>query len=330
MDSRMALPLNDEQLSPGMRVLPRFLLLRHDQAAGTPLNVEANDLTLRLKTEILLDVPLRERQKDWRHEWRMQDFADRLWPGGWVRDRDIPLLVDTIYRVDKIRFLTEVDGIPWWRKTFDIPMIPHPSASLDGSFPVTVHHPAAEGWGGLVHLPTVRELGKISDCAYRAGLGLAKMWAEVPENRSATFIQPTRPRILRNERGLLIDSQGETILSADGAPVTDLTDDRIVFLDEFDGLTSLGDAARERNPEADLYPSLSDDELALLCYPTATSEGNRGRRDTLARRIKPVLLTLEERGFCNIEEVHQGGATSWRILPPEDWGPNYEGRCGRP
>ena len=323
MDSRMALPLNDEHLSPHMRVVPELLLLRHDQGAGTLLEAEGADLTLRLTTEVLLDVPIKRRQAEWERIWSIREFGDRLWPNGWDRDRDKAPLVATIYRIDLFRFPTEGDGGPWERKLFTIPDLPDISVSLDAFFALIVQPPATEGWGGLVHLPTIRALGQISDCAYRAGLGLAKMWAEVPENRSATFIQPTRPRVLRNERGLLIDSRGESILNADGVPVTDLMDDRIVFLDEFDRPTSMDDAARERNPEADLYPSLSDDELALLCYPTATGEGNRGRRATLARRIKPTLLALQERGFCKIEEVPQGGATFWRILPPEGWGANY-------
>ena len=247
------MPATYEQLSPEMRALPKCMLLRHDEAAGKPLNTEAGRLTLRLSTELLLDVPLNKRNCDWERDWTMRELADRLWPSGWDRDRDIKRLVGAICRVDEIRFPTTVDGVDWQRKMFQFPLIPLPSASPDSPFPVTVPHPAAAGSSGLVYLPTLRELGTISDCAYRLGLGLAKVWSET-----------------------------------------------------------------------DLHPELSEDDLALLCYPTLFGEANQSRRKTLTRKIKLVLWALRDRGICEIELVSQeDGSSSWRILAPEGWGPNY-------
>lgn len=79
------MPVTDEQLLPSMRLLPRSLHLRHDQAAGTPWNVHLNDLTLRLTTKMLLDVPLRKGRKHWERDWSMtkprqpQPFLSVVW-----------------------------------------------------------------------------------------------------------------------------------------------------------------------------------------------------------------------------------------------------------
>ncbi len=254
------MPATDEQISPDMRVVPESLLLRHDEAAGTPLNTKTGRLTLRLSAELLLDVPLNKRNCDWERDWSMRELADRLWPSGWDRESDVARLVDAIFRVDNFRFLTTVDGVDWHRKMFRFPLIPLPSASPYTPFPVTVPHPAAAGSGGLVHLPTLRELGTISDCAYRVGLGLAKVWSEAPEVRS----------------------------------------------------------------EAGLHPELSDEDLALLCYPTMVGEAHQSRRKALIPKIKLAIWTLRDREFCEIEQVsHEDRSSSWRILPPKGWGPNY-------
>ena len=110
-----------------------------------------------------------------------------------------------------------------------IPQIPDMSARPGLEFPVTVRYPAVSGWGGIIHLPTLRELGVLSDIAYRAGLGVAQMWGNVAGNRGGRYVQAERPRMARNPAGQLVDTRGEVILGDDGLPIDDWRATGVVF-----------------------------------------------------------------------------------------------------
>ena len=196
-----------EQPGSEMRVIPSHLLYRHDVNLNAPLRVEVDELTLRLTVELLTDVPIDSRQKDWTSERTLAELADMLWPEGWQPDKDIPQLIATIWRVDNLYFPREIDGTSWWQEMFLIPQIPDMSARPDLEFPVTVRYPAVSGWGGIIHLPTLRELGVLSDTAYRAGLGVAQMWGDVAGNRGGRYVQAECLRMARNPAGQLVDDR---------------------------------------------------------------------------------------------------------------------------
>lgn len=102
-----------EQFGSEMRVIPLDLLYRHDVNLNAPLRVDVNELTLRLTVELLVDVPIDSRRKDWTRERTLGELANLLWPEGWQFDRDIPQLVGTIWRVDNLYFPREIDGTSW-------------------------------------------------------------------------------------------------------------------------------------------------------------------------------------------------------------------------
>ena len=315
--------LTDEQLSAGIRVLPPSLLSRHDQNGSTPLATGVTELTLRLTVELLVDVPPERRYEDWERHWSIQELSKIAWLGGWGLQGDITTLITALWSLDEMRFGMEVDGGTQWRKMFDIPLIPAVGMDPDLMFSVTIPYQSVSGWGGFVHLPKLREMSALSNLAYRCGIAFAQIWGGVPENRSGSFVGATRPRAARDLAGRLVDASGDVILDVDGAPANDWAIPGVLFLDSAGRRVPLEKAARERNPFADVYPVLSEEDTITACYPTLIGVDNRDRRFALVDRVREVIASMQERGYCLIEEVDTAGSSGWRVMPPEGWGTCY-------
>ena len=70
---------------------------------------------------------------------------------------------------------------------------------------------------------------------------------------------------------------------------------------------------RERNPAADRYPVLSDDDLIRLCYAAVLRDAHK--RGAQRTRSRAVLETLAAEGDVVIER----NADGWRVLPGPRW-----------
>ena len=109
-------------------------------------------------------------------------------------------------------------------------------------------------------------------------------------------------------------------------PVAGFNDDRLVFLDASKRPVQgralaerRGLAARERNPYANRYPVLLNQDILMLCYPADAAELTGNLRYQRLARAKQAIQAMEEVGYCIIEPAEgQFGERGYRILPT-DW-----------
>ena len=143
-----------------------------------------------------------------------------------------------------------------------------------------------------------RQLGKNSGPQFNAYHAAAALWDKYGTVRGK-LIDPTRPVENRNETGALLDANGNPIRNARGTTITNLYDERAVSkLD------------RERNPAADRYPILSEEDLIRACNPNSYKKANRRK---VLQRAKAYWIAMEKEGIISIEKKGSG----WRILPSE-------------
>ena len=153
--------------------------------------------------------------------------------------------------------------------------------------------PGVNAQGPLVYRPALRELGQQSAMRYRAALGLCWMWDRYGAH-NGRYIQPTRPRLARDEHDRILDAEGTIFVGKDGQPVRTYTVQKrqkgkltriarpgIVPLDESGQPVPLSAAAQERNPAADRYPILTPAQLVELLV-LAYSDGRTDRSPELS------------------------------------------------
>ena len=99
-----------------------------------------------------------------------------------------------------------------------------------------------------------------------------------------------------------------------GAAVTKWTDRRAVLLDA-DGrpVPTVGEAARERNPDATLHPWLTAASIVALGYPPERGLSASALSMRKARVLED-LAAFEAEGLI-VFEAHPDGRR-WRVLPP--------------
>ena len=241
--------------------------------------------------------------------------------------RDIERLRANLWEVDQIRIRTILPGYKapgLWRPVGVTLM---PVADLDSPIIFDIELPPGSVGGAMIDRSALRYFGTKSALKYAAAIGLPYYWDKYGTHRHGTRpIQATRPRILRTKEGLALGADEEVLLNKRDQPVAGFNDDRLMFLDDFkrpvQGRTLVERrrlAARERNPYADRYPVLLNNDMLTLCYPADAAELTGNLRYQRLTRAKRALRAMEKVGYCVIEPAEgKFGEQGYRILPT-DW-----------
>lgn len=279
------------------------------QGRGAPL-------ALRLFVEAVLTVPRDQRSGVTRIALTLRDWRDWLWANGGVS------LAKAWPRLKRALVLVHNARIPWhdadvgglW-SAVRVVNVPRGAVCLDDHLVFDVELPPGSDRGPWVNRPRLRLWGMHSAPAYRAMLGLATLWNTYGTTRVkrrgrmvTTRIRATRPTVRRDDAGQVLDARGQVLTGRGGYPVRSNWDSRAVRT-----------GTRERNPAADRYPVLSDDDLIRLCYAAVLPEAHK--RGEQRKRSRAVLDTLEAARDVVIERDAggAGGCRGWRILPGPPW-----------
>ena len=276
------------------------------QGRGAPL-------ALRLFVEAVLTVPRNQRSGVTRIALTLRDWRDWLWANGGVS------LAKAWPRFTRALFLVHNARIPWadtdggglW-SAVRVVNVPRGAVCLDDHVVFDVELPPGSDRGPWVNRPRLRLWGMHSAPAYRAMLGLATLWNTYGTTRVTTpragwrttshpghtAHSPPGRRLVR------CSTPGGKVLTGPGA-------------DTPYGRTGTARAVRtgtrERNPSADRYPVLSDDDLIRLCYSVVLPDAHK--RGAQRTRSRAVLETLAAEGDVVIERDADG----WRVLPGPRW-----------
>ena len=263
-------------------------------------------LALRLFVEAVLTVPRDQRSGVTRIVLTLRDWRDWLWANGGVS------LAKAWPRFTRALLLVHNARIPWagglW-SAVRVVNVPRGAVCLDDHVVFDVELPPGSDRGPWVNRPRLRLWGMHSAPAYRAMLGLATLWntygttrVTTRGQRRTTHIQATRPTVRRDADGQVLDTRGQVLTGRGGHPVRSNWDRRAVRT-----------GTRERNPAADRYPVLSDDDLIRLCYAAVLRDAHK--RGAQRTRSRAVLETLAAEGDVVIEQ----NADGWRVLPGPRW-----------
>lgn len=267
----------------------------------------------------LLSMPRDQRRPGGRYEWRptLREIRDLLWPARPAQVRGRTRAVSSwrpsvhatgLYSALQAVNLAEVglpDGDTWrpmrvWRNP-DI-------ANLDREAIIEIRLPGASDRGPQVDKIALAAAGVVSDPAFDLELGLAYLWDDAKARTGGhSRIRATRPEVLRNERGHIVNAAGQVVVER-GRPAT-----------RWDHPQAVRTGGQERHPQADRVRVLIRKERRLLAYgPAGDKRSEHIRQEqTAADRL---LEKLETAGRIVIERDAidpRTGRRGWRIL--EAW-----------
>lgn len=266
----------------------------------------------------LLSMPRDQRRPGGRYEWRptLREIRDLLWPPRPAQVRGQTRAVSS-YRPNKHAWgllsalqavnLAEVglpDGDTWrpmrvWRN----PDIAH----LDREAIIEIRLPGASDRGPQVDKIALAAAGVVSDPAFDLELGLAYLWDDAKARNGGYRIYATRPEVLRNEHGHIVDAAG-TVLMERKRPST-----------RWDHPGAVRTGRQERHPQADKVRVLTREERHRLAYgvregiDTGTQTRERNATDRLLSRLEAAGRIVFERNAID----PRTGKPGWRIL--EAW-----------
>ena len=245
----------------------------------------------------------------------LRDFVDWLYPNGWNKTNQLPILRKALYDVHNRR-------ISYERREWSIVQVlalPEEITELDDLLPMVIRYPdGIEGHGPMIDVPRLRQYGLESAPKWRAWIRLHYLWDTAKQKNGGHPIYATRPEVMRNKQGYITRANGEVITSGD-----------IYRTKKGKRRAKAGNIPRnewhhpeaistghERNPTCDKIPVLTDEQLVMLFY-----DGREVDQATMRRRksdsIKS-LLDMEEDGVIVVEKDaidENRGVKGWRILP---------------
>lgn len=175
---------------------------------------------------------------------------------------------------------------------------------LDSEVIIQIELPSGSDHGPAVNKPSLIEAGTISDPAFDLELGLAYLWDEAKARNGGRRIYATRPEVLRNSHGNIVDATRKVIMER-GRPAT-----------RWNHPKAIRTGCQERNPQADKVRILTREDRRRLAYGIPGQK----KRPQLANERKMVdrlLNNHESAGRIVIERNAVDGRTGkkgWRIL----------------
>ena len=281
------------------QLVPALPLAIYDHAGGALQRRGGGaPIALRLFFEALMTVPREGRDLHQSAELTvtLRELVAWLWPNGWQRNRDLPGLAWGLKDLGELR-------VDWERRLWNLVVartLPTWDTKLDDPIVFHVFNLPGSDRGPSIDRIELRYWGLKSAPAYRAYLRLAYLWDDIKAKRGGRRLYATRPEVLRNDQGQLVDAQSKLILER-GQPVT-----------RWDHPHAVQTGRLERNPAADNVDTLGPEDLALLGFddnPTLTSEQIRDR----AKLTRKALHRMQKQGAVVLEKDGYGGL---RILEP--------------
>ena len=208
------------------------------------------------------------------------------------------------------RALTAVNNslIPWRGGYWAAVLVRNYPKTPDDEILMEIELPPGSGRGPLIHRVVLRGYGVQSAALYRAYLSAAYLWDEFGTH-AGKVIQATRPAVLRDDEGSLLDSKGRKIADREGRPIRRWSHPKAVPLGE-----------REPNPAASRYPILSEYDLLRMVNATGTDQSRAAKiaaRRTFEKMAEDEVIILES----GLRAAN--GRPGLRIMPPENWGPDW-------
>ena len=245
----------------------------------------------------------------------LRDIRDWLYPNGWTRTRQLPLIIEALHCVHNKRILYQRRR---WSLVQVIAM-PDLTTKLDDPLPFYVILPdGVPGNGPMIDVETMRLYGTNSAAKFRAWIRLAYLWDDAKKRNGGYPIYATNPEVLRNKQDFLIYPNGDLILS--GKPTK-----------RKDGTWHVQDGNKPQtawyhpwatrtgkqipNDRKDRIPVLTDSDLIALFYND--SAVNRSTFDNRLREAKDAARSMEEDGNVIIETDAvdpKRGVKGWRII----------------
>lgn len=255
----------------------------------------------------LLEMPLNQRRPGGRYELRrpLRFWRDLLWPTRDGKSSYRPIkhkqaLRDALTAINLAEIIMP-DGSSW------IPVVRRgiPDLdSLDSEVIIQIELPSGSDRGPQVDKGVLAVAGVVSDPAFDLELGIAYLWDEAKRRNGGNRVYATRPEVIRNKQGHIMDAAGQVIVER-GKPVT-----------RWDHPRAMRTGRMERNPAADRVRVLDREARRRLAY----GAGNSKRPDQLSRERTATdkrLTGIESDGRILIErdaiDLRNGGE-GWRIL----------------
>ena len=256
---------------------------------------------VRVFFEALMALEPRQRQADLM--FTLDDLINYLYPDGkFNRTLQLPYIInalDILHFYATVPFKEDDKGnIGYWRPVVVRTRLA-PDDRNDKKIFLDVKLPPDATQGMIVEKSIMRMLGKQSAPKFNAYLTACWLWDRYGTVKGK-LIDPTRPVENRNEQGQLVDPTGKVIVTPRGTPITNLYHPR-----------SISQLERERNPAADHYPVLSEEDLILACNLNGYK---RNSRRMVLQRAKGYWTALEKEGIISIHKVREG----WRIMPSKN------------
>ena len=255
----------------------------------------------------LLEMPLSQRRPGGRYELRrpLRFWRDWLWPARDGKSSYRPVkhkqtLRDALTAINLAEIIMP-DGSRW------IPVVRRgiPDLnSLDSEVIIQIELPSGSNRGPQVDKGLLAAAGVVSDPAFDLELGLAYLWDEAKRRNGGYRVYATRPEVVRNRQGCIMDAAGQVIVKR-GKPVT-----------RWDHPRAVRTGRMERNPAADRVRVLDREARRRLAY----GSGNGKRPDHISHEraaTDKMLAGIESEGRILIErdavDLRSGG-DGWRIL----------------
>ena len=187
-------------------------------------------IALRLLFEGLLavDYNLRQPNRVIPVEATLGEVKDWLWPTGWRRRDNLPQLQAALHELNDLLVRLEVDGDVGLYNLVMAHTRPDRDSSLDFLIRFQVFQLSGGGHGPLIDRQELRHWGATSAPAYRAYVRLAYLWDGVKARRGGRRVFATRPEVLRDAQGFLVDAQGRRITDRRGQPTKDWSNPQAV------------------------------------------------------------------------------------------------------
>ena len=250
-----------------------------------------------------------------RIEPTLRDYVNWLYPNGWNRTNQLPLLRQALYNVHNKRIT--YDRRDW--NVVQVEALPNENTKLDDVLPLIIRYPdGVQGNGPMIDVASLRQDGLISAPRWRGRIRLPYLWDTAKQRNGGYAIYITIPKVKRNDQGYLLDTKGNIILTGEpyktrkgewavkegNLPQTDWYHPYAIRI------------GNERNPQCDKIPVLTDKQVVALFFDDRNVDDS-----TFWERLhdaKRAAMDLEATGAIVIERGEidrKKGIKGWRIIP---------------
>ncbi len=307
---------------PESELVPALPLVTYENAGGKPnQRGRGAPIDQRLFFNILVEYnhKMRGLYGLSRLNTTYRDVKEWLYPEGTTNPKKvlIPRLRKGLWDLHNLRFgwerrewnIISVDSLP----TMNI----KPSDSL--TFTVRMPDGLNTNNGALIGIEPMRLYGAQSAPKFRAWIRLAYLWDAAKQRNGGNRVFATVPQGLRNKKGYLVDAKGELILTGKLRKTKagwKYSNGKIPQTAWYHPL-AIRTEKKERNPQADKVPVLSDSDLVKLFFDHTERKDSAFRECLRLARQYALEMQNDGRVVVETDQVNEKtGVKGWRILEP--------------